>query len=125
MKVAGSLACLENIFVFNRAQHFPGMEKLFNRSDANVISVALKALKKTKAMRFVELANCLRKEARPKDLADVKKKHAKLIHFFSEVELFEVYRDGSHAVIRLSPFLEAAVDAHSFFLLRQSLASFV
>jgi len=103
------------------------MEKLCRRSDADIISAALKALKKSpnKAMRFVDLANCLRKEVAPKQMVEVKQKHVKLIEFFSGIELFELSREGTHAVIRLSPYLEASVDAHSFFLLRQSLAPFV
>lgn len=88
-----------------------------------VVSAACRLLKHApnKTMRFVDLANNLFKEV-GQEMAEVKKRYYKLIEYFSKVSLFEVKREPKNDTIRLSPYLDACVDAHSFQLLRQSLA---
>lgn len=92
-------------------------------SKVTVVSAACRILKHApnKTMRFVDLANSLFKEV-GNEMAEIKKHHFKIIEYFSKVSLFEVRREPKNDMIRLSPYLEAAIDAHSFQLLRQSLS---
>ena len=92
---------------------------------AKAVVCAIKLLKKAPRHRmlFVTLANGIRDTISKEDMVFLKQKHFKLIDFFSKVVLFEVTREPD--TIRLTPYLEASLDAHSFRLLHHSMRDFV